>query len=42
MPTNVIEVRGFIGFINFYQIFIKGYSNIARPLYTLIGKKAEF
>ena len=42
MPTNVIEIRGFIGFINFYQIFIKGYSNIARPLYTLIGKKAEF
>ena len=41
-PTNVIEVRGFIRFINFYQIFIKGYSNIARPLYALIGKKAEF
>ena len=42
MPTNIIEVRGFIGFINFYRISIKGYSNIARPLYTLIGKKAEF
>ena len=41
-PTNVIEVRGFIGFINFYRIFIKGYSNIARPLYALTGKKAEF
>ena len=41
-PTNVIEVRGFIGFINFYRMFIKGYSNIARPLYTLTGKKAEF
>ena len=41
-PTNVIEVRGFIGFINFYRIFIKGYSNIARLLYTLTGKKAEF
>ena len=23
-------------------MFIKGYSNIARPLYTLIGKKAKF
>ena len=42
IPTNVIEVRGFIGFTNFYQIFIKGYSNIARPLYALIGKKAKF
>ena len=40
--TNVIEIKGFIRFINFYQIFIKGYSNITRPLYTLIGKKAEF
>ena len=42
IPTNVIEVRGFIGFINFYRMFIKGYSDIARPLYALIGKKAEF
>ena len=42
IPINVIEVRGFIGFINFYRMFIKGYSNIARPLYTLIGKKAKF
>ena len=42
MSINIIEVQGFIGFINFYQIFIKGYSNIARPLYTLTGKKAEF
>ena len=42
IPINVIEVRGFIGFINFYRIFIKGYSNIARPLYALTGKKAEF
>ena len=42
IPTNVIEVRGFIGFINFYRMFIKGYSDIARPLHALIGKKAEF
>ena len=42
IPINVIEVQGFIRFINFYQMFIKGYSNIARPLYTLIGKKAKF
>ena len=41
-PTNVIEVRGFIRFINFYWIFIKDYSNIARPLYALTGKKAKF
>ena len=29
IPINIIEVQGFIGFINFYRIFIKGYSNIA-------------
>ena len=41
-PTTVTEVRGFIGFINFYRMFIKGYGDIARPLHALTGKKAEF
>jgi hypothetical protein len=40
--TNTIEVRGFIGFANFYRMFIKNYSDIARPLYNLTKKDVEF
>ena len=29
IPINVIEVRGFIRFINFYRMFIRGYGDIA-------------
>jgi len=28
IPTNIIEVRGFIGFANFYRMFIKNYGDI--------------
>ena len=31
-PTMVKEVRGFLGFGNFYRWFIRHYSNIAKPL----------
>ena len=33
-PTMVKEVRGFLGFGNFYQRFIQHYSNIANRLMT--------
>jgi len=38
----MIEVQGFIGFANFYRMFIKNYSNIIRPLYDLIRKDVKF
>ena len=41
-PTNVIEVRGFIGFANFVRMFIKNFSDIARPLHELTKKDAIF
>ena len=31
-PATVTEVRKFLGFVNHYRRFIKGYSKIARPL----------
>ena len=31
-PTMVKQVRGFLGFGNFYRRFIQGFSEIARPL----------
>jgi hypothetical protein len=34
-PTNVTEVRKFLGFTGYYQYFIKDYSKITRPLLQL-------
>jgi hypothetical protein len=34
-PTNVTEVRKFLGFTGYYQYFIKDYLKIARPLLQL-------
>ena len=42
VPTNVTEVRSFLGFTNYYQQFIKRYAQVAKPLYKLIlGENAS-
>ena len=41
-PTTVKEVRGFLGFGNFYQQFIRHYSNIAKPLNDTTKKNQPF
>ena len=42
VPTNVTEVRSFLGFTNYYQRFIKKYEQVAKPLYKLIlGENAS-
>jgi len=43
-PTliNRKEVRIFIGFINFYKTFIKGFGGITKPLYELTGEGTTF
>ena len=42
MPTNVTEVRSFLGFTNYYWQFIKKYAQVAKPLYKLIlGENAS-
>jgi len=38
VPKNLKQLKGFIGFCNFYRRFIKGFSIIARPLHELDKK----
>lgn len=35
-PTKVLELRSFLGFVNYYQRFIKGYSDIIAPPTNLL------
>ena len=40
LPTNVMKVRSFIEFTNYYLWFIKKYAQVAKPLYKMIlGEK---
>ena len=37
-PTNVKELKRFLGFIGYYRRFIKDFAKIAAPLYALLQK----
>jgi hypothetical protein len=37
-PTNVTEVRSYLGLTSYYRKFVKDYSRIAKPLYDLTKK----
>ena len=39
IPKNLREVQSFLGFVNFYQKFVLGYSEVAKLLTSLTGKK---
>ena len=41
-PTTVKQIRGFLGFGNFYQRFIWHFSEIAKPLNDLLKKDKKF
>jgi len=41
-PTNVKGIRSFLGLAGFYWRFIKDFSQIARPLTSLLAKDAPF
>jgi hypothetical protein len=41
-PTNVRQVRGFLGFGNFYRRFIKGFGSIAKLLNELTKKDVQW
>ena len=41
-PTNVKDIRSFLGHAGFYHHFIKDFSQIARPLTCLLAKDAPF
>ena len=41
-PQNITQVRSFLGFCNYYRKFIRGYAQVARPLYQLLtGENAK-
>ena len=41
-PTNVTELRSFVGLCSYYRRFIKGFAEVARPLHKLTQKNQTF
>ncbi len=37
VPTKKVQLQLFLGFTNFYQCFIKGYSKVVKPMMQLTG-----
>ena len=42
VPTNVSEVRRFLGLTGYYRRFVEGFSRIVTPLTRLTRKNAKF
>jgi len=41
-PTNVHEIRSFLGLPGYYRRFVEGFSNLSGPLTALTKKNAHF
>ena len=41
-PTNVIEIRSFLGLVGYYRKFVEGFSKLAAPLTKLTRKEEKF
>ncbi|WVZ62205.1 LOW QUALITY PROTEIN: hypothetical protein U9M48_011975 [Paspalum notatum var. saurae] len=42
VPTIATEIRSFLGLAGYYRRFIEGFSKIAKPMTTLLGKNVKF
>ena len=42
LPSNLKEVRSFLGHTGFYRRFIQNYAHISKPLTNLLSKDTEF
>lgn len=42
IPTNVSELKAFIGVVNYHSIFIENFAQKMAPLYRLLKKDTEF
>jgi hypothetical protein len=42
IPSSVTEVRSFLGLAGYYRQFIEGFSEIAKPMTSLLEKGKEF
>ena len=42
VPTNVTEVRSFLGLCSYYRRFVRDFACVAGPLHALTGKYAKF
>ncbi len=36
-PSNVTELRSFLGFASYYCRFVEGFASVAAPLHKLVG-----
>jgi len=41
-PTNVSEIRSFLGLVSYYRRFVEGFSHIATPMTQLTRKNTKF
>ncbi len=41
-PTNVTELRAFLGLASYYRRFIKDFSKVANPMFELLKKDIKF
>ncbi|XP_074299522.1 putative mitochondrial protein AtMg00860 [Silene latifolia] len=41
-PTNVTEIRSFLGLAGYYRKFVKDFSKLARPMIQLLKKESKF